>query len=284
VTPAPFDFRQPPPGELERQVSGWLALAGRRAAAAWPRLLPFPAELAPGPVKVVTAAAAADDLSADAVGYPLTTGDPADGTAVLAMSRRLMLALLAGLLGDTPPNLPDDREPSELERSLTGFLVESLFLEPLHGGWPGPSPLAWTARPPVPARTARRVPPGEMTVSATLTVKAAFAELPVYLLLPRSGRWEELGHAAAPPPAVAADPDRIAALVREMPVDLTVILGTTELTMSDVAGLRAGDLLVLRRKVGEPLDGLVGGSRRFRVWPGAVGTKAAVQIHAPAED
>ena len=31
TVPAPFDFRQPPPGELGRQASGWLSLAARRA-------------------------------------------------------------------------------------------------------------------------------------------------------------------------------------------------------------------------------------------------------------
>lgn len=284
MTPDPFDFRQPPPGELERQVSGWLAAAARRAAAGWPRLLPFPAELTPGGVKVVTSGVAAAEIPGDAVGFPLTTPDPGDGTGLLALPRPLLIGFLSGLLGDVPPNLPDDREPSELEGSLVGYLARSLFLDPLEVAWPGAEPLKLSAGPLAPAAAVRRGPANEMTVAAGFTAKTPFAELPVHLLLPRAGRWEGLVRGTSAPVAVASDPDRIAALVREMPVDLTVILGTTELTMSDVSRLRAGDLLVLRRKVGEPLDGLVGGSRKFRVWPGAVGTRAAVQIHAPAED
>ncbi|HEX4607737.1 MAG TPA: FliM/FliN family flagellar motor C-terminal domain-containing protein, partial [Urbifossiella sp.] len=257
MTPAPFDFRQPPPGALARQVAVWLTAAARRAAAAWPRLLPFPAEPAPGPVRLATVGAALADLPDDAVGFPLTTPDPDDKTAVLAMPRPLMLALLGGLLGEVPTALPADRDPSDLERSLTGYLARALFLDHLETAWPGDTPLAWTAGPPVAARAARRGSPDEAVAAATLTARTAVGDLPVLLILPRAGRWERLAEAAPPPPVDAPDPERIAALVREMTVDLTVVLGTAELTMSEAAGLRSGDLLVLRRKVGEPLDGLV---------------------------
>ena len=72
----------------------------------------------------------------------------------------------------------------------------------------------------------------------------------------------------------------IEALVKEMGVELEVVLGTAELTMADVSRLRAGDVLMLRRRVTDPLDGLVAGARKFRVWPGAVGVRAAVRVAA----
>ena len=51
MTPADFDFRKPPPGELVRRTAGWMTQASRRAATVWPRLLPFTAELKTGPVE-----------------------------------------------------------------------------------------------------------------------------------------------------------------------------------------------------------------------------------------
>jgi flagellar motor switch protein FliM len=69
-----------------------------------------------------------------------------------------------------------------------------------------------------------------------------------------------------------------------MAVDLTVLLGTADLSMQDIGRLQAGDVVVLRQKVDEPLDGLLAGARKFRVWPGVVGDRAAVVIDAPAEE
>jgi flagellar motor switch protein FliM len=54
--------------------------------------------------------------------------------------------------------------------------------------------------------------------------------------------------------------------------------------MRDLTQLKAGDVLVLRQKVNQPLDGLVSGARKFRVWPGVIGSRAAVLIDAPAEE
>ncbi|QJW94389.1 hypothetical protein [Frigoriglobus tundricola] len=43
-------------------------------------------------------------------------------------------------------------------------------------------------------------------------------------------------------------------------------------------------MVVLRQKVDQPLDGLLSGARKFRVWPGTVGERAAVLIDAPADE
>jgi flagellar motor switch protein FliM len=124
-----------------------------------------------------------------------------------------------------------------------------------------------------------------MILFAWLNVAAPFGEHPVYLLVPRTGTWARL---TAPParqkPAAAAPSEQMVALVREMPVELTVLLGSAELSMQDVADLRAGDVVILRQKVDQPLDGLLSGARKFRVWPGVVGGRAAVVIDAPAEE
>lgn len=285
MTAAAFDFRRPPPGDLERHLGGWVAASCRLASAAWPRLLPYPAELKPGPVEAVTAATAAGSFPDDAVGFPLTTPDPADGTGLLVLRRPLLLALLAGLLGETPAELPADRDPTELEASLIDYLARELFLVFLEKTWPGAESLRLTASKPGPPRAVRRGDTGDMVVLAALTAATPFGDHPVHLLLPRAGVWERLARGTRPSiDAAAPNPEHITALVREMSVDLAVILGTAELTMSQVARLSAGDVVIFRQKVDEPLDGLVAGARKFRVWPGAVGNRTAIQVHAPATD
>src|SRR5688572_4961074 len=127
MTPVAFDFRKPPPGELGRQANRWLTSACRRTGNPWSRLLPYPATLAVGNVEVVGAAAGLSALPDDVSAIPLTT-EGEDGTALLVLRRPFLLALLSGMVGETPAELPADRDPTELELSLIGYLARELFL------------------------------------------------------------------------------------------------------------------------------------------------------------
>lgn len=285
MTAAAFDFRKPPSGEPGRQAAGWLALAARRAAGVWSRALAYKAELRPGPVEAVTAGAALAGLPADAVASLLSPVDADAGAIVLAVRRPVLLALLGGLLGETPADLPADRDPSDLEGSLVPYLLRELFVDPIERGWPGGGdPLGLTAGPLTAPRLAWPRPPADPALLATLTAAGPFGEHPVHLLFSRAGRWESLSRTPAVAADAAGDRGPIEAVVREMKVELDVVLGTAELTMADVGRLRAGDVVLLRQRVTDPLDGLVAGSRKFRVWPGAVGSRAAVQVDAATAD
>jgi flagellar motor switch protein FliM len=283
MTPVAFDFRKPPPGELGRQANRWLTAACRRVSAPWASLLPYPATLAVGNVEVVGAGAGLSALPDDALAIPLAA--EGDGTALLVLRRPFLLALLSGLVGETPAKLPDDREPTELEHSLVGYLARELFLDPLEKAWPATGVPRLVPGTPAPPRVAWPGGGAELVLFATLDATTPFGEHPVYLIVPRAGFGDRLAAAESRPTAPPTAPSpHIEALVREMAVELTVLLGTADLTMSQIGALRAGDVVVLRQKVDQPLDGLLSGSRKFRVWPGVVGERAAVVIDAPAEE
>jgi flagellar motor switch protein FliM len=284
MTPVPFDFRKPPPGQLGRQARAWLAGACRRAAAPAAKLLPYPLALAVGNVEVVAAGVALGALPEDALAVPLASADAADGTSLLLFRRPFLLALLAGLVGETPAAVGADRDATELELSLVGYLVRELFLDPLERAWPAVGGPQFTATGTSVPRLAWAGELSDLALFATLDATAPFGEHPVYLLIPRNGLGVRLATAEArpEPPPVAAAP-QMEALVREMAVELTVVLGTADLSMRELAALRAGDVVVLHQKVDQPLDGLLAGTRKFRVWPGVIGDRAAVVIDAPAD-
>ena len=98
MTPAPFDFRKPPPDELARQVTAWVGQACRRSAPGWAKALAYPAELKPGAVEATLASAALAALPDDAVALAAATPDEADGTVLVVLQRPVLLALLAALL------------------------------------------------------------------------------------------------------------------------------------------------------------------------------------------
>lgn len=284
MTQAAFDFRKPPPGELGRQAERWLTAACRRAGDPWARALPYPATLKVGNVEVVGAAAGLSALPDDAVALPLDA--EGEGTALLVLRRPFLLALLSGLVGEAPAALPADRDPTELEVSLIGYLVRELFLDPIERAWPASAPPRFAAGAPTAPRLAWTGGGADLVLFATLDATTPFGEHPIYFIVPRSGLGARLAAAdfrpaPPPPPAPAA---HIEALVREMPLELTVLLGTADLTMNELDALRTGDVVVLRQKVDQPLDGLLSGARKFRVWPGVVGDRAAVVIDAPAEE
>jgi flagellar motor switch protein FliM len=284
MTTAAFDFRKPPPGELGRQAARWLAAVCKRTATSWPQSLPFAAELSLGPIEVVSASVGLDAFPDDAVAIPITTRDSADGTVLLVFSRPVLLTLLAGLVGETPTALPDDRDLTELELSLTDFLARELFLNAFEKAWPLPGAPSLTPAVPAPPRAAWAGGEGDLSLFAQFNVKLPVGDHQVHLLVPRTGVWAKLGAPTArAKPAPAAPSEQIRALVGEMAVELTVVLGSAELTMRDLANLSAGDVVVLRQKVDRPLDGQLGGTTKYRVWPGVVGERVAVVIDAAAE-
>lgn len=73
------------------------------------------------------------------------------------------------------------------------------------------------------------------------------------------------------------------ALVGAMPLEVSVRLGGAVLNVSELAGLRAGDLVLLDQPVTSPLAAFVAGETRFLVWPGRVGAKQAFQIQSLVE-
>lgn len=280
-----FDFRKPPPGDLTLRLTVWLTEACRRTVAAWARLLPFPATWTLGKVVHATAGPTLNELPDGTVGFRLTpTGDPA-AAFLFAVPRPLLLALLAGLMAETAPALPPDRDLSPAELALCEFAVRELFLAPLSAGWPLPGGLSLTAEGPAIPGVVWRQPPTAPVLVAPLTLTAGFGEVATPLVFPRAVTFDRLTAIPPPPtPPAVGDRKHIESLVLEMGVDLSVVLGTADLTLREMAKLKPGDLLLLRQKVTEPLAAEVSGTPKFRVWPGAVGSRAAVQVHATVSE
>lgn len=281
----PFDFRKPPPGVLEWQTAEWLSEATRLASISWAKLLTFRAEPMAGGVVSTTAGDGLTSFTANTIGFPISTEDESDDGFLLALPRQLLITLMAGLMNEVVTELAPDRDLSSLEVSLCAYLVRELFLNPLEAAWPLPDPPRWVPGTAGLPRNVWRVAAADPAVLATFVVNTPFGDSAFHMLFMRSVRMLRL---TDPPPMkasplVPAERQHIESLVREMTVDMEVTLGTAELTLYDLAQLRAGDVLVLRQKVSEPLQAHVAGAPKFRVWPGAVGGRQAIQVQSPAD-
>lgn len=284
MTAVAFDFRTPPPTELEAKTIGWLQQACTLAPRTWSRVLPFSAEMAVDKVTSVSATVAIDALPAGAVAFRMTVDRVPECQPIIAIARPFLIALINGALGSPPTELPSDRALSTVERSVCDFLVTQLILDVLSDSWPASDRPKFTVAMRGEPRGVSTLPPNDLVLLCTLTFKGPFGESQILAVFPRSAPISELVKPAFDPVAIQSAPrDQLEALVQEMPIDVTIPLGNTQITMLQLAMLRPGDVVVLGQKVSEPLPARVGGVDKFSVWPGAVGRRQAVQIDALVE-
>lgn len=69
--------------------------------------------------------------------------------------------------------------------------------------------------------------------------------------------------------------DRIAKRMYETPMSVTALLSSALMTLNDVVSLEEGDVVILDRKITEPIDVLVNGQLCFCAWPAShIGRRA----------
>lgn len=287
MTHKPYNFRKPErlAGTLEHRLTTWLRAAGQLASEKGTRLLPFRVEMALHGIDIAPPVDVLSRLADGVLGYRLGfAGEPAD--MLLVWPRSLTLALVEGMLGETPTALPEDRELSDVELSLCEYLMQSLPAAVLQETWTGRTPLGLTVgeREPSP-RWTRLFVKAEQLLQCTFTLRGPFGEQDWYWLAPHK-RLHEFIHRAGDDdltPMQQDAPRKLEALVRELPVEVTVDLGSIELPLSQLASLAAGDLLILNQRVAEPLSVRVDNRTKFRGWPGRVGSRQSLQIESVRE-
>jgi flagellar motor switch protein FliN/FliY len=77
---------------------------------------------------------------------------------------------------------------------------------------------------------------------------------------------EEKQRPATMQPATASAPTGgpNSSLIMDIPVDVQIVLGSTEMAVADLMGLQKGSTVALNRRVGEPVDVVVNGRRIAR--------------------
>ena len=73
---------------------------------------------------------------------------------------------------------------------------------------------------------------------------------------------EEQQRPSAQPSVVPVSPN--SALIMDIPVEVQIVLGSTEMAVSDLMGLQKGSTVALNRRIGEPVDVIVNGRRIAR--------------------
>jgi flagellar motor switch protein FliM len=285
--PQPYNFAKPGrlTAEVEQRVAGWLRTAAALAAKKAAQHLPFLIETAFAGVEVQRPGDGLAKLPDPAVAYAVAAGGPAvNGMVVLP--RPLTLGLVGALLGDAGTALPEDRELTLVEHDLCEFFTADVLIAPLQETWPATEPVPFRlARRESHPRWTRIFPPDDNLVVLTFRIKGPFGEGDWSVLLPQKlvlellaqlGPGGEKHRATASPP----EPERLRVLVEELPVELTVLLGTVDLSLAELARLSVGDVVILNQRVSEPLTADLAGERKCKGWPGRVGSRQAFEVES----
>jgi flagellar motor switch protein FliM len=282
-----YNFRKPDrlAGTLETRLTSWLRAASQLAVEKAPQQLPFRVEMALRGIDYARPTEVLSHLPDAAIGYRLAAANE-EADMLFVWPRPLALALVNGALGETPTELPADRELSVVELSLCEYLMQNLCAAVLQETWTGATsfPLTVQEREPSP-RWTRLFVKAELVLHCTFTIRGPFGEQDWYWLAPYQALHERITRADLADPALIPQEAarKLEAVVRELPVEVSVDLGTIELPIAQLAALAPGDLLILNQRVSEPLLVRVDQRPKFRGWPGRVGARQSLQIESLRE-
>jgi flagellar motor switch protein FliM len=281
----PYNFARPSrlAGDLEQRLRAWFKAAAALAAKSWTKRLGFPIELEVQELAAFSAADALEKVPDNVFGYRLA--EPRLETSLLALPRPLLLGLIAALLSDPVTAVPTDRDLTAVEESLGEYLMRAAWLPVLQQTWPGAAPLALTLhQKELQPRYARIFPASETVIVCVFVLRTPFGEQEWYWLIPQRGLAAQLVATgpAAEATAVTGRPARecLEELVRDLKLEFTVLLGSVELPLRQVSQLKAGDVVILDQRFGELLTAAIDGKKKLQGWPGRVGNRQALLIHA----
>lgn len=208
----------------------------------------------------------------------VTPPEGAGGYAVLALDPVFTFSVIERLFGGGggPPQTPSGRSPTSLERRM---LVRALapFFEALNGtleppGWFQCSVHGVESRLDLvpgytPDTTALYIP---FTLSIGTQIASFSLAIPAPILEPLRGRWAS--------DALEACAPTMPMLVREVPVDVSVVLGRATMSLRQLVRLEIGTMLTLDNGRGEELQIEIEGLTKWAGHPVQQDGMVAVEI------
>ena len=284
MTPTPHNFAGPVklPAAWQSRLGRWfrsaLALADRSCA----KELAFPVTSEFKAVEQVDPGEFLARLASGAVGFRLLVGSD-QFPSILVFPRQLLLALNGGFLGEIPETMPTDRDLTVVEQSLTEHFLIAHWLPGFKTTWLGPSHAYFQQGPAEPlAQSGRVLAADKEAVAFSWTVKGPFGESTAYWIFRRKNFSAPFGledEAVAP----ASESVPMESLIHGLPVELIVDLGSIELPLSRLSQLQVGDVIMLNRRIDEPIVAQVGDTPKFLGWAGRAGSLKAFRIHSMTE-
>ncbi len=208
-----------------------------------------------------------------------------DHKLVVELDPRLIVCTIEKLFGGQGLFPETAREVSQIEQRIMSKVMVRAFRE-LEGAWEQAHDLtlnevAFESH----AEFVQIIPAVEPALVATYEVtiydQRSFINICYpYLLLEKilgqTGIKQWISASTTPPPPEVRE--RYEEALRQTDVTLTAELGHTKLSVAELQALEAGDVVLLDRRVDEPMHVYVNGKRKFRAAAGRSGRHRALRI------
>lgn len=276
---SPYDFRAPSrlAVSVEQRFAEWQRGVCKLFAERLSQHLPFDIKFGFVAVNPQSTRKTLSSLPQETAAFQFKVGEKAL-PCLFTYPQPLLLLLVNGMLGEVATELPENRQLSHIEQSLSEIVAEELagaVAEAFVGDAPVSCDLV--RHEPHPERT-RIFPRDGINIVSVFKAEASpeaqacqfVFPYSVLDLLPLGNRTQVRDSAETR--------GQLESILLSVPVTLAVQLGSVDLKLSDASNLQVGDVVVLDQPANKPLLATIDGQPQFQVWAGKVGHRRAVQV------
>jgi len=284
---SPYDFKRPERvgKEQMRSLQTMHESFGRNFGAALSALLRTIVELKLTSVDQLTYSEFVFSLE-NPTCFNLINAKPLEGQLILDINLSLLFPIIDRLLGGGNDAAPPARRPlTEIELRLVSRITD-LFCKEMKHAWENVLDLDLSIdRVESNPQLVQIVPPNEVVILISFELTLGEARGMMNLCIPfnaieriaarlSSNNWVSYGTKKATPENV----ERISNQLNGAIVDVVVELAETNISTSDLIGLRVGDIIATENDVERPLIVSVEGRPKFHAHPGAFKGRKAIQV------
>ena len=275
----PFDFRQPNrlADGVERVLSEWQDNGARAIADGWANNVGIATDWGPAALRTIRSSELEEELTTPILAYNMVfkgTEDP----MWLLLPRNLATVCVEIMFGESPTEMPEDRELSHVEHSLVELAVQDIVTS-LAESQPCANPIACELVGPRKfSDLTRTFPDVEPITVVTFSVQAAFGSADFLWVLSQPAVMHFTTHVDQDLAGERADRTELEHLAQRIPMEFVVRLGNANIHLSELVNLQVGDILLLDQRVSEPMFAEVEGTIKFQGRPGRIGANQAFQI------
>jgi flagellar motor switch protein FliM len=287
---SPYDFKRPERvgKEQMRALQTMHEAFGRNFGAALSALLRTIVELKLTSVDQLTYSEFVFSLE-NPTCFNLINASPLEGQLILDINLSLLFPIIDRLLGGGSDSTPPARRPlTEIELRLVSRITD-LFCKEMKQAWENVLDLNLSidhveSNP----QLVQIVPPNEVVVLISFELTIGDARGMMNLCVPfnaierisaqlSSNSWVSYGKKSATPENIRRISGQLSGAVVEVVVDLA----ETNISTSDLIGLRVGDIIATEKDTERPLVVSVEGRPKFHAKPGAFKGRKAIQVIGP---
>ncbi len=221
--------------------------------------------------------------------FNLVNAEPLEGQLILDINPSILFPIIDRLLGGSTTSTPPARRPlTEIELRLVARITD-LFLKEMQHAWENVVKLQLSVeRVESNPQLVQIIPANEVVVLISFELIVGETRGMINLCIPfnsierisnklTSNSW--VSYSKRPP---TADTIRnLSQRLAEAPVEVVVELAQTNITTSDLIGLRVGDIIATEKDVHQPLLVSVEGRPKFQARPGQYKGRKAIEVVAP---